>query len=353
MAEDLGERTELPSQRKLDDAREKGQVAKSADLVAALDLACALVVLAVLGGGLARALARLVKDGLAGGAWSLDGVDYHDVVRTVILPVAVGVAPAIGAMILIALAGNVGQTGPLLTLEPLRPKFDRLNPVAGLGRIFGKKNAVKSLISIVKFGLVVWVSWLILGASFGGVATLPRLELWHGVAALGALMFKLAAWLVALLALIGVIDFMYQRWQHTQDLRMSRREVQDERRSMEGDPLVKGRRMRMMREIAMQQVGRSVPKADVVVTNPTHYSVAIRYDPETMAAPRVVAKGVDFMAMRIRQVAAMHKVPMVERPPLARGLYYGTRAGQEISPEFYQAVAEVLAYVYRLEKEAA
>jgi flagellar biosynthetic protein FlhB len=134
---------------------------------------------------------------------------------------------------------------------------------------------------------------------------------------------------------------------------MTKQEVQDERRSMEGDPLVKGKRMQLMRQIAMQQIGRDVPNADVIVTNPTHFSVAIQYDEATMAAPRVVAKGVDFMAMRIRQVAMVHQVPIIERPPLARALYYEVEVGQQVPAEMYQAVAELLAYVYRLEREAA
>jgi flagellar biosynthetic protein FlhB len=134
---------------------------------------------------------------------------------------------------------------------------------------------------------------------------------------------------------------------------MTKQEVQDERRSMEGDPLVKGKRMQLMRQIAMQQIGRDVPNADVIVTNPTHFSVAIQYDEATMAAPRVVSKGVDFMAMRIRQVAMVHQVPIIERPPLARALYYEVEVGQQVPAEMYQAVAELLAYVYRLEREAA
>jgi flagellar biosynthetic protein FlhB len=142
---------------------------------------------------------------------------------------------------------------------------------------------------------------------------------------------------------------MFQKWQHTQELKMTKQEVQDERRSMDGDPQIKGRRLRMMRQIAMQQVNKAVPNANVVVTNPTHFSVALQYDQGSMAAPRVVAKGVDHMALRIRQVAMIHKVPIVERPPLARALY----AEVEINEELYQAGAEVLAYVYRLEKEAA
>jgi flagellar biosynthesis protein FlhB len=185
------------------------------------------------------------------------------------------------------------------------------------------------------------------------VAALPVLDLMGGVAMIGDLLLSLVIRLLALLFVLGMADYLFQRWQHQQELRMTKQEVTDERRSMDGDPQIKGRRMRMMRQIAMQQINRTVPQADVIVTNPTHYSVAIQYDQKTMAAPRVVAKGVDHMAMRIRQVAMSNRIPIVERPPLARALYAEVEVGQEISEELYQAVAEVLAYVYRLEKEAA
>jgi flagellar biosynthetic protein FlhB len=154
------------------------------------------------------------------------------------------------------------------------------------------------------------------------------------------------------LAVLGIIDYMYQRWQMTKNLRMTKQEVEDEQRNMDGDPEMKAKRYRMMREIVSQQIGRDVPTADVIVTNPTHYAIAIRYDEKTMAAPVVVAKGVDTLALRIRQVALLSKVPIVERPPLARALYASAKVGSAIKPEFYQAVAELLAYVYRLDATA-
>ena len=156
-----------------------------------------------------------------------------------------------------------------------------------------------------------------------------------------------------LLIFIGFVDMFYQRWQHKKDLRMTKHEVKDERRSMEGDPQVKRRRFQIAQEIAAQGIQNGTPKADVVVTNPTHFSVGIQYDAENMAAPKVVVKGADLMAWRIRQIAKQHDIPIVERPPLARALYWGADVGTEIAPEHYEAVADVLAYVYRLDAEAA
>jgi flagellar biosynthetic protein FlhB len=181
------------------------------------------------------------------------------------------------------------------------------------------------------------------------IVGLPALDATQGLMVIARMLLALAIWLAAILLLIGLIDWLYQRWQHTQDLRMTRQQVKDERRSMEGDPQIKGRRFRMMREILMQQIQQQVPLADVVVTNPTHFAVALRYDADKMRAPRVVAKGADYMAQRIRLVAAGAGVPIIERPPLARGLYYGVDVGHDISSEYYEAVAEILAYVYRLE----
>jgi flagellar biosynthetic protein FlhB len=231
----------------------------------------------------------------------------------------------------------------MLSTQALEPKFDRLNPVQGLQNLYGRKNMVRSGLNIVKLLIVCCVGYAYLSRCVAEIAMLPVLELKGMLAVAGELMLHLVMWLLALLLVLGVADFMFQKWQHTQELKMTKQEVQDERRSMDGDPQIKGRRLR----------NKAVPNANVVVTNPTHFSVALQYDQGSMAAPRVVAKGVDHMALRIRQVAMIHKVPIVERPPLARALYAEVEVGQEINEELYQAVAEVLAYVYRLEKEAA
>jgi flagellar biosynthetic protein FlhB len=182
---------------------------------------------------------------------------------------------------------------------------------------------------------------------------LPSLAAGAALFMAAKLALELVLWLLPLYLSIGLIDYMYQRWQHTRDLRMTRQEVQDERRSSEGDPEVKRRRLRMAYEIALHRIRTEVPRADVVVTNPTHFAVALRYDAATMAAPRVTAKGADLMAFRVRETAAANSVPVVERAPLARALYWGVDVGREVRPEHYEAVAEVLAYVYRAAGRAA
>lgn len=350
MAEDMGERTEQPTGRRLEEARSRGQVVKSQDLSAAVELSAALVLLVSIGGFLVATLSGLMRRVLdahpAGGL--LDVGDIEDLARTAAIEGAKALGPILLIAALVAYLAQAMQVGWMFTTRPLAPKFERLNFIAGLGKVFSRRNLVKTIVNSVKLTIVLLIAWLWIRATLTRVVTLPELSIMPAFFLCGKLAVELAIWLLAILLLLGVADWAYQRWQHTQDLRMTKQEVKDERRSMEGDPEIKARRFRMARDIALQRINQAVPTADVIVTNPTHFSIAIKYDAETMKAPRVVAKGVDFMAMRIRQIASLEGVPMVERPPLARALYYGVDVGREIPQEHFQAVAEILAYVYRL-----
>ncbi len=353
MAEDMGEKTEAPTTRRLTEARGKGQVAKSQDLAAAVDLIAGLILLAVFGGSIIRAMAAVMRRVLADPAESLNPALMGKLLLTTAWESVVVVAPLLGLMAVVAAGAHIMQFGLLFTLHPLQPNLNKLNPVAGLSRMFSKRNLIKTLASVLKLILVGSVAWAYVEGRLPALASLPLLPMVQAMTVAGQFMLELTLWILAVLLVLGLADFLYQKWQHTTDLKMTKEEVKDERRSMEGDPAVKGRRYKLMRELAMQRVSAAVPKADVIVTNPTHYAVAIQYDQATMKAPRVVAKGVDHMAVRIRHLALIHKVPIVERPPLARALYAGVEVGQEVSTEFYQAIAELLAYVYRLESKAA
>ncbi len=354
MADDMGERTEKPTSRRLEETRGRGQVAKSTDLSAALELTGATILLVVLGAHLVDTLAGIMRTVLEHG-WRAGGPpmsSINDMLGTVLVRGAQAALPFLGSMVLIAWLTQFMQVGLIFSTHGLEPKLERLDPIKGIGRLMSTRNVVKALVSSVKLAVVIVVSWMVLRNRMHDIVNLPSLSFLGVVRAIFELLVKLATWLLVILLIIGAIDYIYQRWQHMKDLRMTRQQVQDERKAMDGDPAMKGRRLRMAREIASQRVNRQVPEATVIVTNPTHFSVAIRYDGDSMRAPRVVAKGVDYMAMRIRQVAKLHNVVIVERPPLARGLYYGVDEGHEIPPEFYQAVAEVLAYVYRTEEES-
>jgi flagellar biosynthetic protein FlhB len=355
MAEELGERTELPTGRRLSEARSQGQVAKSQDLATAIDLLGAVVLIAVFGGGALAAMAammrRVFEDQTPGSA--LDIASIRPLAMWAGAQALRVAGPGLLVTLLLACLAHVVQVGWLFTTKPIQPNFARLNPVGGFGKFFNLRALVKTAVNTVKLAIVCGIAFLVIRRNLPGIAALPSLGAAAGLYKMGAMGLELALWLLAMFAILGLSDFIYQRWQHTQDLKMTRQEVKDERRSVEGDPEVKARRFRMAREIAMQRIQHAVPTADVIVTNPTHFSVALRYDQSNMHAPKVIAKGVDFLAFKIRNVAIASGVPIVERPPLARGLYWGVEVGQEIAPEFYEAVAEVLAYVYRIKGRAA
>lgn len=355
MAEDLGERTEQPTSKRLTDARQRGQVARSQDLAAALELLVAALFLAAAGGGGVIVLTQLVRRSLSGDTPGdmLDVDAAGPVLAWTATQVAIVLVPLLGVMFLAAVLAAVVQFGWLFTTHPLVPRLDRLNPLTGFRRLFGVRNTVRSGVNIVKLVLVSVVAGMVLMRRLPELAALPALDGLKAMLATGLAAAELVAWLLAVFLAIGLADFAYQRWQHHRDLRMTRQEVRDERRAVEGDPDVRARRLRMARQIALQRIRHAVPRAHVVVVNPTHVAVALRYDAERMRAPRVVAKGADELAWRIREVAVAAGVPVVQRPLLARALYVGVEVGQEIAPQFYEAVAEVLAFVYRLRGQAA
>lgn len=355
MAEDLGDRTEQPTARRLSKARSRGQVAKSQDLSAAITLIASVAALVLLGGwaaGHARTIVlRILSGDVAGDVLSVESV--RPLVSWTVAMMLLLTAPLVGVVAIAAFFGQFVQVGPLLTGEPLSPKFSKLNPISGIQRIFGLRGAARSGVSILKLVLIAGVAIPVVSARLPEIVGLSALGLLAGLAKAGRIALELLGWLLTVALVIGIIDYVFQRWQHRRDLRMTRQEVKEERKDMEGDPQIKNRRLRMAMEIALQRAQAKVPEADVVVANPTHFSVALKYDRETMSAPRVTVKGVDFMAMRIRHIAMVHGVPIVVRPPLARALYYHVKEGHEIPVEYYEAVAEVLAYVYRLEERAA
>lgn len=355
MAEDMGERTEKPTAKRLSDARRRGDVAKSQELTAAVGLTAAIILLVTLGGGVVRSMKQLLERSLAGEAAgeAFDPRAARDAIAWSFGEGATTVLPFMGLILAVTLLSQYLQVGWNFTTKPLRPKWSKLNPASGVKKIFGTRNLVRSSVNTIKLALVVVVAWLVMQSVMASVVATPRLEAAQGVYLILTLALQLAIWLLAVLLILAIIDFIYQRWQHTRDLRMTKHEVKDERRSMEGDPQVKRKRMQMAMQIAMQRIQHAVPKADVIITNPTHFAVALAYDQASMRAPRVVAKGADLLAMRIRQLAAANAVPIVERPALARALYWGVDVGREIPAEHYEAVAEILAYVYRTEAVAA
>jgi flagellar biosynthesis protein FlhB len=349
--DDLGERTEAPSQKKLNESRNKGQVPKSQDLSGAFSLLCGLIIFLAFGSSVTSMFMRVMQNNLgvdiAGDVFSARSI--YESSKVVVYETIVTVTPIMVLAAIAAYVGNFVQVGWLITFDPLQPKLNRLSPLSGIKRILGPRGLMKTIINTLKLSVMIFVATLFIRAHMDEIAVLPKMTSAMAMMTILKLIFMLALILAVLLLALAVIDYIYQKYQHTKDLRMSKQEVKDERKSMEGDPMLKGRRRQMAREIIMQQIGATVPDADVIVTNPTHFSVAIKYDSETMSAPKVTAKGADLIAFRIRQIARQNDVPIIERPPLARALYWGIEVGQEVTLEHYEAVAELLAFVYRID----
>lgn len=346
---DTGERTEQATPRRRQDAREKGQVAKSTDLTVAISLLGAVVLLHLGGRTLLTALALVTRkrlDSMADGALSAQSLRliYGQGIGAILS----AAAPIFFGMVVVTLAGTLVQTGIIWTSEPLKLDLSRLDPVSGLGKIVSKKGFVRLLSSIFKVVVIGVIAWVTISSKLAFTAGTIDLSPSEIVTFGSKLVLTLGYRVAAALLVIALIDYGFQRWQHEQDLMMTRQELKDELKRMEGDPLTRERRRRMQRQIVAQRMMHEVPNADVVITNPTELAIAIRYDADETTAPLCVAKGTGHMAARIRKVAAENGVPIVENKPVARLLYRRVEVGGEVPVELYQAVAEILAHVYRI-----
>jgi flagellar biosynthetic protein FlhB len=354
MADDMGNKTEQPTGKRLQDAREKGQIPKSIDLTGTLDLIAAAIVVWYFSGDLTTGLMEVMKTLLEGGG-PAGPLDQDGAIRLFGWALIKGFLSAwkfFVVMTVFLLCIQLKQSGFNFTLKPLEPKWERLNIFTGFGKIFNKRNSVKTVINSLKLAIVTMVVFSFTSAHLHEMARLPALELTGAAKIMFAMIIKLLAWVLAVMLFMGVADYLYQRWQHTEDLKMTKQEVKDEAKAAEGDVGMRAKRLNMGREMITQRLKSTVPKADVVVTNPTHFAVAMRYDPATMAAPVVIAKGADYVALRIRELATASGVPIIEKPPLARALYHNVPVGREVPSQFYEAVAELLAYVYRISGKA-
>ncbi len=347
MADDAGDKTEAPTPRRRRESREKGQVAKSQELNAAVMLLGGLLGLAVFGGGIWRAMLSVMYaaldaqgDTTTEGALVLASVSLRGVIKSL--------APFMICLLLVGIAVLLGQVGLLFTFQPLTPKLDKLNPINGVKRLVSPHSLVQLAQNVMKLAVIVGVAWLSIRSVMEKVVHSQGLEYVYIFPFAADLILELGMRLLLVLLVLAIIDYIYQRYRHEKQMKMTKEEVKEEMKRMEGDPVIKRRRREVQMRLAAARVSASVPQADVVVTNPTHYAVAIKYDSETMAAPRVVAKGGDHLAHKIREIAAASGVPIVEKPELARMLYAEVDTGHEIPERFYRLVAEVLAYIYEM-----
>ncbi len=350
MSEDSDlEKTEQPSQRKLDQAREKGQVARSRELSTFAVLLAGGGSVWLMGASLSAQMVKMLRDGLT---LSQELVFKPELMvphlYDLSLAMLVTFAPVLLVLLLAALLAPLALNGWLFSTESLMPQFSRMNPVSGVARMFSVNSLVelgKTLAkAVVVGGIATWVIW----SHRDDVMQLATLSVTSSIPQMGHLIGVSFLSITAAMLLIVAVDVPFQLYENNKKLKMTKEEVRKESKETEGDPMVKGRIRSMQREIARRRMMEAIPTADVVVTNPTHYAVALKYSDTGMRAPTVVAKGADLIARRIREIAEENHVPILEAPPLARALHKHTQIGESIPEALYTAVAEVLAYVYQL-----
>ena len=345
----MEERTEAATAKRLDDARKKGQVARSPELSAAAVLLASGAGLYAMAAPLASTLAALMSGSLKFNPQTIaDESAAIGLLQSSMLSVLLATAPVLALTMLAAFAAPLVVGGWNFSTEALGLKLNRISPLNGFKRMFSMRSAVELGKSLAKFAVVAIAAWAVLASQAEQILHLSREPVQEGMRHAAVLAGEALLATSAAIALIAAVDVPYQMWQHAQELRMTREEVRQESRESEGSPQIKGRIRAAQQALARRRMMEEVPKADVVVTNPTHYSVALRYDETRMRAPRVVAKGADEVAARIRELADLHGVPRVDAPPLARVLYRVVDIGAEVPGALYVAVAQILTYVYQL-----
>jgi flagellar biosynthesis protein FlhB len=341
-------KTEKPTARRLQKAREKGQIARSKEIPSAAVLFGSLLILFYFGKTIVQTLELEMCNLLRVQIPSELTMAYlSSLFRSVALRVSVIIVPVMLAMVVLSIGSNVLQGGFLVSSQALKFKFNQLNPASGIKRLFSKNSLMQLAKSLVMVIVVSIISYQVVCKY---IPIYPRLVLMDANQLLywtATISYEIFIRVAVLLVILAIADYCFQRYQFHEQLKMSKQEVKDEHKDMEGDPMIKGRIRRMQREMARKRMMSDVPTADVIITNPTHYSVALSYKMNSMEAPKVVAKGVGFLAFKIRELAQQHGIPLVENRPLAQTLYKTVEIGQYIPANLFKAVAEILAYVYK------
>jgi len=346
------EKTEPASEHKREEARRKGKIPRSVELNSAFVLLFGLLILYFGGGALVNGLASIARSAFTrAGSLPVTIDTLRNLMGSGIVNLGLLMAPVILGIMIVGLASSYSQVGFVLSFEVLKPSFDKMNPLEGLKRILVSRRSLMELLkSVVKVIVVGLAAYSAVQAVIVEAPTLVESDPSGVLGYLGQGAFGLGIRMGLAFLVLAVIDFFFQRFEHERDLRMTREEVKEEMKAMEGDPTVRGRVRSIQRRIAYRRMMQDVPKADVVVANPTHLAIALRYDAEEMNAPKVVAKGADLLALKIREIAAANNVPIVEDKPLAQALYRSVDVGQEVPEKLFQAVAQLLATIYRLKQ---
>ncbi|MBF0602685.1 MAG: flagellar biosynthesis protein FlhB [Nitrospirae bacterium] len=353
MAEDSDQdsKTEEPTSKRMQDARNKGQVTSSKEVGTALLLLAATGIFYFQGEKLWISMQTVMRTFFGG--FINDRIQPQGVVvllQEILAAMVLDLAPLFIAFVAVGVLGSVIQHGFLITFEPLMPKFSRVNPIQGFSRLFSFRSLVELVKSVLKITVISIAVYVALKGAALDILKLSDTNLDHVVTLLGEETFHLFVLVTIAFIALAVIDFVYQQFEHMKGLRMTKQEVKDEQKQMEGDPMIKGRIRQIQREMAQRRMMEEVPKADVVITNPTHYAAALLYKQGDMMAPKLVAKGRGLVAERIREVARKNNVTLVANPPLARSLYSDVPLDAIIPPQLFKAVAQVLAYVYSLKR---
>lgn len=351
-----GEKTEPATQKKLSDARKEGQVAKSREIGNGMGLLALFLILKLWVGhmgeqmmGIFHAVYNRIPDMTNFWNGYMPEAGVSAVFRMMLLETLIIIAPILLIGFAIAFICDLVQVKWRPTAKPLQPKFSKLNPLKGFQKILSVNSLVELVKSIVKILLICYICYGFLKDRWILLLNLYNMTLMQGVGLAAETVTDLGIRISALYMIIAFADFAYQKVKFSNDMKMTKQEIKEEYKQMEGDPQIKGQIRQKMREASRRRMMQDLPQADVVITNPTHYAVAIKYDPEVAAAPIVIAKGEDYMAAKIKEVARENKIEIVENKPLARMLYANVDIGQAIPPELYQAVADVLAFVYHLQ----
>jgi flagellar biosynthetic protein FlhB len=345
------ERTEKPTPKRLQDARKKGQVAKSPEVATALILIASLGVLAVAGAWMFWTLAKFMHGVFVNlSSIHIQGDSATAFILEVFEQVFILIMPLMGILLIVGIGANVMQVGFLFTMEPFVPKLSKFDPITGMKNLVSLKSMVELLKSLLKILLIGGIAYAVLMGEMEMLPSLMAMSVGQILSFIGSASLKIVFYVALGMLVMAVLDFVYQKWQFTKDLMMSKQEVKDEWKQSEGDPRIKGKIRQAQKEMAMRRMMQAVPDADVIITNPTHLAIALRYKAEEMIAPQVVAKGAAFVAEKVKEIGQEHGVAIVENKPLAQVLYKTCEIGETIPDTLYRAVAEILAYVYRLRK---
>jgi len=347
------ERTEEPTAKRRSEAREKGQVAQSREISSVLVLILCLGLLTAGGGWMMERLRFLLAHVFGQvGTLRLESIETATASMAFVMKHALTIVLPLMAVAMVAgLAANVAQVGFMISTKSLKFDLAKLNPLSGLKRLVSLRSLVELLKALLKMLVIGTVTYLTLRSQWDQVPALVQVGVGDILTFAAATATKIAFYACLALAGLAALDYGYQRWQHEKDLRMTKQEVKDEMRQSEGDPKIKARIRSAQLEMSRKRMMAAVPQAAVVITNPTHLAVALKYEMKDMAAPQVVAKGAGFVAERIKEIARANGIPVIEQKPLARALFKAVDVGRSIPVELYRAVAEVLAYVYRLKNQ--